>query len=150
MKGAGVSGSSKVRADAANGALKPRKKNGAAAKPSGEAAAVEIPAADFLGAPLADESAAIDCPMWPIHPVVWLQPDGAPTAPGWSGLAIERRNRIPMPDFQPSEIAVFDIPVERNRPCDPLSPNVCATVPLSDLSPLGWDPRAACRKEGGK
>ena len=137
----------------ADGARRAAKKAGAGPKHSGgsdgHAAAPPAPAPpdeSFAGI----EIEPIEAPMWPIHPALWFQPELAPSAPQWSGLEIERHNRVPVPDFVRSDIAPFDRPGVRDTSCGALTPCVRPAVPPSDLAPLGWDPRAVCRKEGGK
>ena len=150
MKGGDVSNKT-VRIAAANGALTARKRNGAASKrPSEAGTSTDVPSPDFLEAPITGEPAAIDSPMWPVHPLAWFQPDGAPSAPVWTGLAIEHQRRAPMPDFLISETAPFDGPVERDHACDALAPVRSPILPPSGLAPLGWDARVVCRKEGHK
>jgi hypothetical protein len=150
MKGADFSGSNKpVRIVAANGALPPAKKNGVEAKqPSETAPSADVSAPDFLAAPIADEATPIDSPMWPLHPLVWFQPESAPSAPVWTGLAIAHQNRLPAPDFQVFETTPFDWAGVRKSSCDPLAPATGPVAPPSGLEPLGWDPRAVCWKKG--
>jgi len=52
----------------------------------------------------------IDAPMWPIHPAGWLQPEAPAAAPSWTGLTIERRNRIPAPDLIQFPLVPFPRP----------------------------------------
>ena len=150
MKDAGLSNSREAARPAANGAHRGKRKNGAAAKrPSETAGSADGPSLDGL-APLLDGGGPtpIDSPMWPLHSAMWLQPDGVPPAPLWSGLAVEHQNRSLMPDFQPSGIAPFDHPAAPRGSSQALDPAAGPVVPRSDLAPLGWDPRAVCRKEG--
>ena len=97
-----------------------------------------------------------DAPMWPVHSMIWWQPGLKPELPSASGLRIDRRHQVPIPDFLYLEMK----PARRPRPalespCDPLLPHRQPSLPQSGLEPLGWDPRAAVkgtapqsRKEG--
>jgi hypothetical protein len=90
----------------------------------------------------ATEIQAIDTQMWPVHSVVWLQPELRPELPGSSSLRIERHYKVPAPDF-----LYFDIPPTSHpdilEPPAPLPPGSQPQLPQSDLAPLGWDPRSA-------
>jgi hypothetical protein len=124
-----------------------------------------VPAPQPMPAPfVAMDNQAIDAPMWPIHTVVWFQPELTPGVPRGSGLCIERHYRIPMPDFLNAPLHTLPHPdvtppsqtdtTDDTR--DPLPPNLRPQLPHSGLEPLGWDPRAvagscaAPRKEEGK
>jgi hypothetical protein len=90
-----------------------------------------------------------DAPMWPVHSPIWWQPGLKPELPGSSGLRIERRHQVPIPDFLYLEMK----PAGRPRPtveapCGPLLPHREQTLPQSGLEPLGWDPRAAVKVTG--
>jgi hypothetical protein len=150
MKGADfANGSQTVRASATNGTHRSRKKNGAPKRSSEAIATLDISLPECLAVPVrVIEATPIDCPKWPLQAAVWLQPDGGPSAPVWSDLAVERQNRIPMPDFQSSGTVPFDHPAARYNSDDALRTAIRPTIPQSDLAPLGWDPRASCRKEG--
>jgi hypothetical protein len=81
--------------------------------------------------------------MWAVHAAVWLQLDLKPMLPASSSLRIERRSRVPVPDF-----LYFNVPPSGSshapeRACDPIQPDVTHERARSDLTPLGWDPRAA-------
>jgi hypothetical protein len=125
-----------------------RKKQGdRAAKGKSAAANAALLANESFGAPFAPIHAdASDTPMWPIHTSIWFQPDLAPAPPSWTGLAIERRHRIPTPGFLWTEADPL------NRPCLPddlssaMRSESAVHVPASELEPLGWDPRAIVRK----
>jgi hypothetical protein len=84
--------------------------------------------------------------MWPVHAVVWLQPDLSTAAPQSSGLRVERRHRIPVPDFLPSPVAAASQPHAIGHQCGPLPPEIPQGIPPGDLAPLGWDPRTEVRK----
>ncbi len=94
------------------------------------------------------EAEPIDAPMWPLHPALWFQPELAPSAPAWTGLAIEHHNRIPAPDFLQPDTAPPNRPDTPDNSRDALTPGARCELPHSGLEPLGWDPRAVCRKEG--
>jgi hypothetical protein len=99
-----------------------------------------------------------DAPMWPVHSLIWWQPGLKPALPGSSGLRIERRHQVPIPDFLYLEMKPAGRPrPSLESPCDPLLPCRQPSLPQSGLAPLGWDPRAAVsvagpqpRKEGDK
>jgi hypothetical protein len=92
----------------------------------------------------------IDTPMWPHHAAPWLQGERTPSIAVWTGLTIERQNRIPAPGFLHFEIAPMERPgaIESSRHA--LHPTVRLEFPQSGLAPLGWDPRAVCRKHEGE
>jgi len=137
---------------ATNGTHRVSKKNGAAPKPAvGTDAPADARAPEPLAGPVASiEAAPVDAPMWPLHSAIWFQPDVAPSAPAWSGLAIEHRNRIPAPDFLRSDIAPLNRPDALDNSPHALTPDASPGIPQSGLAPLGWDPRAVCWKEGGR
>jgi len=104
-----------------------------------------------LAEPLCDtEATPIDSPAWPLHSAMWLQPDGVPSVPVWSGLAVERQNRFPIPDFQPPGIAPLDQPGKAHKSRDAFTTAARPLLPETDLRPLGWDPRAVCWKDEKK
>jgi hypothetical protein len=67
--------------------------------------------------------------------------------PVWTGLAIERHNRIPTPDFLRPANAPPDRPGIPDTSRGALTPEPRRELPRSDLAPLGWDARAVCRKD---
>lgn len=136
---------------AGNGIHKPTRKNGAASKPPGAGARADAATAPqpLDAAFVTIEAEPVDAPMWPLHPVAWLQPEPVPSVPLWTGLAIERHNRIPAPGFLLLDIAPPDCPSTLDSARDPLRPDIHRELPQSCLTPLGWDVRAVCRKEGG-
>jgi hypothetical protein len=73
----------------------------------------------------------VDASMWPLQPALWFQPERAPMVPAWSGLGIERQNRITVPGFRHTEVA----PV--NRGDGPVTSNEPALARHSGLAPLG-------------
>jgi hypothetical protein len=100
-----------------------------------------------LAAPLATpETPPVDVPGWCLHPAVWFQLELAPSAPSWSGLDIERCNRIPAPDFLHSRAEPYNLPDSLDNSRDALTPATRPEIPQSGSVPLGWDPRAVCRK----
>ena len=136
---------------ATNGTHRATKRNGAAPKRSAgsglRADARPLPqplAAAF--AIIGDE--LIDAPKWPLHSAAWFQPELAPAVPVRNGLAIERRYRIPAPDFLHSGTAPPDRPEGLKSSPGELTPVARPQLPQSGLAPLGWDPRAVCRKGG--
>jgi hypothetical protein len=125
-------------------------KNGAAAKPAARSdsrprvlPSPDPPPASFI----ALDPAPVPAPMWPLHSNVWFQPERAPTFPAWSDLNIERRHRVPAPDFIGSEITAFDRAAAPAPAEEPLPPDRRLEAPASELAPIGWDPRAFCPKE---
>ena len=84
---------------------------------------------------------------WHHHSVLWFQPERPPAPPAWTGLGIERRNRIPRPDLLPLETAPLDRPALLETPLGKVNSSRRLALPASDLMPLGWDARAICRKE---
>jgi len=100
------------------------------------------PAAPRLAPFASVEAKVADEPMWPLNPVAWFHPELSPRSLSSSGLLIERQHRIPVPDFAPLEIApVAPLPAP-GEGCEPLLADVKPQLPSSDLTPLGWDPRA--------
>jgi hypothetical protein len=90
-----------------------------------------------------------DAPAWPTHPVCWFQRNLAPSLPGWSGLTIERRYRVPVADF------VYQDPIPSNRPAaldgpQPLVRHNGVTVPTSGLALAGREVRKPPGKESFK
>jgi hypothetical protein len=91
----------------------------------------------------ATEIQAIDTQMWPVHSVVWLQPELRPEAPRSSTLRIERHYKVPAPDFLYFDVPPTSHPDTLEPVADPLPPGVQPQLPQSDLVPLGWDPRSS-------
>ena len=91
------------------------------------------------------EPAPADAGMWPAHPAAWFEPQLPPELPAVSGLRVERRCTVPAPDFLRFEPSPASLPHTYVEP-DFLPPDLPAGLPESDLVPLGWDPRVACRK----
>lgn len=88
-----------------------------------------------------------DAPMWPLHSALWLQPERAAAMPEWTGLAVERRHRIPAPGLLPVETTPLDRRDALDHSCEGRKPAPRRELPPSGLTPLGWDPRAVCRRE---
>jgi hypothetical protein len=91
----------------------------------------------------------LDAPMWPVQTSAWFQAERGPAVPAWSGVHLERRNRVTWSDFWRAEIG----PVNRGVGQVPVVPDALGrpeaypTVPESGLAPLGWDPRAVHGRE---
>jgi len=102
--------------------------------------AAEVMASDFAGIVIE----AVDATMWPIYPPGWLQPEAPASTPSWSGLTIERRHRLPAPDFLQCPLAPFDRSFGQASGPSPAATSSAAVpgIPASGLDPLGWDPRA--------
>jgi hypothetical protein len=149
MKGADLPAVAAI-SPARNGAHRPGKRHSTATKRSNghDAGADSRPAPQPLAAPLtATPGAPVDLPMWPLHMAVWFQPEPAPPAtPAWSGLSVERRSRIPSPDFVHASVMPLDCPAPTENRADPLTPAAHPLIPQSDAAPIGWDPRTICRK----
>jgi hypothetical protein len=148
MKGERLLGLTAIAPPAArNGRQCATKKNGAPLKrsrqsdPHTDSRPVPQPPAPFAAVP----PDSIDAPMWPVHPVVWFQPDLAPSLPGWSGLAIERKNRIPSPDFLVPETRPSNRTDGLSSSPEVLRPDSRPDLPKDGLALLGLDPRAVCR-----
>jgi hypothetical protein len=147
MKDADLAASDVTVPAGKNGLQRSRKKNGAAVTRSagnGAAAQTESATQPFVAA----EPGPIDLPMWPLHAALWFQPELAPSGPGWSGLTVERQGRIPAPDFVHSGLAPLDYPYSLDHSRHELTPGARPEIPQSDGAPVGWDPRAAGRREG--
>ena len=123
----------------------------ASERSAGKSALGNSPAPEPLAGPVGSmEDTAIDAPMWPLQSAVWFQPDVAPAPPAWSSLAIERHNRIPAPDFAPSDTSPANRPGALEHSPEALTRAAVPEAPESGLTPLGWDPRADCWKEKSK
>ena len=96
------------------------------------------------------EAPPANAEMWPLHALLWLQPDLNPVRPRSSGLRIERRYKAPAPEFLPVETASVSDPPLRQHSCEPQPALLGRRVPRSDLVPLGWDPRTVCAKGGAE
>jgi hypothetical protein len=90
----------------------------------------------------ATEIQAIDTQMWPVHSVVWLQPEFRPELPRSSSLRIERHYKVPASDFLYCDVPATSHADALEPVRDPLPPGVQPRAPQSDLVPLGWDPRS--------
>jgi hypothetical protein len=121
-------------------------KNGASPKRSnGRTAGLppEVQGATCLAIPVE----AADAPMWPIHAAGWLEPEARAAAPSWTGLIVERRNRVPAPDLIQFPLAPFPRDGAMDAAPEAIFSAAAPTVRQSDLAPLGWDPRAAFPKK---
>lgn len=152
MNGADFSGSAGTVPAAANNTHQVTKKNGTAPKrAAGTGSPGDAPAVGPLAGPaVAVEGMAIDAPMWPLQAAAWLQPNVAPSPPVWSGLSIEHHNRIPMLEFVASANGAVDRPEVPEKSAREVGSVAEPAIPQSDLSPLGWDPRAVCWKKESK
>jgi hypothetical protein len=121
-------------------------RNGARKRSSNGTPAEQPAAALFVIA----EPQPIEATMWPIHPVTWFQPELAPLLPSWSGLSIEHRDKPPAPDFLHPEARPAGRVDALSGECNPRPPDVRRELPQSELTPLGWDPRAVADRERGK
>jgi len=175
MKGEDFSGvTSAVASVARNGALRTMKKSipaprgaagGSGARaPLGSTAQLEPQVIDATSAKtlattfvkaefVTAEAEPVDAPMWPLHAALWLQSEMAPSIPIWTGLGIERHNRILVSDFLLFDAAQKDRPGSVDNSAFPSGKNArsspaCLDLPESGLTPLGWNPRAVCRKDG--
>lgn len=120
---------------------RPAKRSPEAPVPDAPVAPQEL--ADFAAVDLRE----VDAQMWPVHPVLWLQPELNPGLPGSTALTIERHYKIPVPGFLDLEIAAVDCPrAPQERTPQELLPAVRYAPLESDLSLLGWDPRAEARR----
>jgi hypothetical protein len=147
---------------APNGTHRSSKKNAAAPKVSARSGASTAvrngarksgrpEARQALDAAFAEiETKPSDASMWPLHSVLWLQPERAAQIPAWTGLGTERHNRIPRPDLLPVESPPADHPDTPDKSCVAIMPRPHCQLPRSDLAPLGWDPRTVCRKESNQ
>jgi hypothetical protein len=97
---------------------------------------------------IAAEIQAIDTQMWPVHTVVWLEPELKPELPRSSTLRIERHYKVPSPDFRYFDVSPTSHPVTPEAVRDPLPPGMQPRLPQSDLVPLGWDPRSSSGSVG--
>ena len=150
MNGADVRG---MNATASNGTHRAAKKNRAAKKRYAGSSAADDPqpaqppaAAEFV----VSGTEPIDALMWAHHPAAWFQPELQPSVAVWSGLTIERRHRVPAPDFVHFDPAPADRPQALDSSREMRAPDESCAMPQSRLAPLGWDPRAVCRKGGGE
>jgi hypothetical protein len=91
----------------------------------------------------------VDAEMWPVQPVIWLQPEWKPGLPASSGLSIERHHKIPVPGFlnvapgrgYPLICSTGGLAAGLSSAPSALLPKVRLTCPESGLTLLGWDPR---------
>jgi hypothetical protein len=103
-----------------------------------------------LSAFVSAEIGPVDSPIWPHDSALWLQGERAPSLPSWTGMTIERHNRIPGPGFLHTEVAPGDRPMGCENSLNPLRLSVPFELPESGLTPVGRDPRVVCRKDGSE
>jgi len=102
-------------------------------------------APEVVGAAFAElEARLADASMWLHHAASWLQSEAMPSIPEWTGLAVERRYRMPSPGFLVFGVEAMD------RAAGTRGPGVCMEhsqpeLPESGLGPLGWDARTVKR-----
>jgi hypothetical protein len=121
-------------------------KNGASPKRSNSRTGEpppEVQGATCLAIPVE----AVDASMWPVHAAGWLEPEARAAAPSWTGLIVERRNRVPAPDLIQFPLAPFPRDGAIDAARGAISAAAAPTLRQSDLAPLGWDPRAAFPKK---
>jgi hypothetical protein len=87
------------------------------------------------------DTSPVNAEMWPVHALLWLQPDLYPARPRASGLRIERRYKPPAPDFVRPGMEPASPAQTRERACEPQASHRSRWIPQSGLAPLGWDPR---------
>src|SRR5437763_700510 len=91
-------------APATNGTHRAPKKSRPAPKPPAEQA-------EPIAAPFAvTEAVPVDTEKWLLHFAMWFQPERAPSVSPWTGLSVERRNRIPAPTFAQPIATPLDCP----------------------------------------
>jgi hypothetical protein len=141
--------------------VRPPRKNGAARKRSPKPKTADSPAVvastgaqEFAGFAPANIQ-PVDAEMWPVQPVIWLQPEWKPALPVASDLRIERHHKIPAPGFlnlapeqwggPPGPRIRYGCSSEPPATSSTLSralpPDILLTPPESGLTLLGWDPR---------
>lgn len=98
-----------------------------------------LPAASFASLEIPDGGER----SWPLSPVAWFAPEFTTRLPESSGLAIERQQRVPFPSLAPLGIEPVDQPHTAEKGGEPLVPDLELRFPQSDLTPSGWEPRAA-------
>ena len=96
------------------------------------------------------ETRPSDASMWPLHSVLWFHPERVALIPAWTGLGVERHNRIPRPDLLEVASPPPDHPDIPDKSSGGIVPHPRCRFPQSELAPLGWDPRTVCRKENGQ
>lgn len=101
----------------------------------------------FAPAPLAGffdaQIRTIDAEKWPVYPVIWWEPELPLQIPPASGLRHERRYKIPVAGFRDLEITLRPPAGTPAAPDAPRLPELSRRLPASDVTPLGWDARAA-------
>ena len=120
-----------------------RKRCARIAKEISEPPVTPAPPAEFRSV----EVRALNADHWAIAPVLWWQPD-LPGAVPASGLRNERRHKIPSAGF-------LNVAEAARCPAAGVAtlnaagiPEMPRTIPAADLTPLGWDARAAARETG--
>lgn len=91
---------------------------------------------------------AIDAEKWPVHPVIWWQPELPLELPRSSGLRNERRHKVPAGGFLAVNAEPRCVAGTPDTTALPVAPELPWAIPSSDLTPLGWDPRH--EKSAGK
>ncbi|HUI82103.1 MAG TPA: hypothetical protein VLY24_29480 [Bryobacteraceae bacterium] len=134
-----VNGSLERNGTTPRGAVSPRVRRPATAK------RIEPPAKPLpeLAPFIKTEAQAQNAPMWPVHPVMWLQPQLRPAVPAESGLSVERKHTVPAPDALRFELTPVNHPASPEMVVRPVPPQIQRQLPASGLAPLGWDPRVA-------
>lgn len=102
-----------------------------------EIAPAPAPLAGFLDVAVR----AIDAEKWPVHPVIWWQPELPLELPRSSGLRNERRHKVPIGGFLAVGGQASCVAGRADTTALPVGPELPQAIPSSDLTPLGWDPR---------
>src|SRR5262249_53057245 len=83
--------------------------------------------------------------MWPMQPGAWLVPVFRLALPVASGLRIESRSSARQPAFTPIRVSQCCGPEALRIVSDLNRVAATAAVPIADLQPAGWEPRAALK-----
>ena len=78
----------------------------------------------------------------PLHLVLWLQPELKSALREASGLHIERRFKVPVPDFRYYALKPDCPSATLAASCEPRPVRLVTSIPQSDLTPLGSETRA--------
>lgn len=140
-----VNGSGERNGTAARGTMSPRGARRPASTKRPER--VAKPGPELVGF-VKPELQAQDSPMWPIHPVMWLQPELRLAVPVSSGLHIERKHTVPLPEFMRGAMMPVSHAPSLEKNVHPALPEISRQFPQSGLAPLGWDPRVVAHGTG--
>ncbi len=87
--------------------------------------------------------------MWPVESAAWLSPEFSIALSGPADLRIERRSGIAPPAFASLNVSPSQGRAVLDTISGPEPVALAVVLPVGDLRPFGWDPRAIAKSGEG-